>query len=73
MEKVLGYAHLPSPDWYDYSVIRPQAEALHSQGRTVAFMGDRLNRIAELKPAMYLAGGGADSGWISRWSGRLRR
>jgi|WetSurMetagenome_2_1015567.scaffolds.fasta_scaffold148988_1 uroporphyrinogen decarboxylase len=56
VEEVLEYAHWPSPDWFDYSVIVRQAEAVLYQGRAVAFMGDRLNRIAQLKPAMYLRG-----------------
>ena len=55
-EEVLTYPRWPSPDWYDYSVITAQAEAVLAQGRGVAFMGDRLNRIAQLKPAMYLRG-----------------
>ncbi|MFH0938106.1 MAG: uroporphyrinogen decarboxylase family protein [Planctomycetota bacterium] len=53
---VIAYAHWPSPDWFDYSVIKEQCEEIQRQGRVVVFMGDRLNRIAQLKPAMYLAG-----------------
>lgn len=53
---ITAYAHWPSPDWFDYRVIEGQCEEIHRQGRAVVFMGDRLNRIAQLKPAMYLAG-----------------
>lgn len=50
------YAFGPSPDWFDYSPVCEQAKAVREQGRVVAFMGDRLNRFAQLKPAMYLRG-----------------
>ncbi len=51
-----AYAFWPSPDWFDYSPVREQAQAVRDRGRVVAFMGDRLNRFAQLKPAMYLRG-----------------
>ena len=35
---------------------RRSAPAVREQGRVAVFMGDRLNRIAQLKPAMYLRG-----------------
>ncbi len=50
------YDHWPSPDWFDYGDIAAQCAAIRSQGRVAVFMGDRLNRIAQLKPAMYLRG-----------------
>jgi len=50
------YPRWPSPDWYDYTGIEAQCDALRAQGRVVVFMGDRLNRVAQLKPAMYLRG-----------------
>lgn len=50
------YARWPSPDWFDYSVVRQQCEAILKEKRVVVFMGDRLNRVAQLKPAMYLLG-----------------
>ena len=56
VDEVLGYDHWPSPDWFDYSGIERQCEAVRAQGRAVVFMGDRLNRLAQLKPAMYLRG-----------------
>ena len=56
VEDVERYDHWPSPDWFDYSVLAGQCETIRSGGRTVVFMGDRLNRVAQLKPAMYLRG-----------------
>ena len=50
------YGHWPSPDWFDYSDIENQCEAVRNAHRVVVFMGDRLNRIAQLKPAMYVRG-----------------
>lgn len=55
-EEVLNYPHWPSPDWFDYTPVAGQCEAVKGQGRIVVFMGDRLNRISQLKPAMYLRG-----------------
>jgi len=55
-EAVETYGHWPAPDWFDYSEIAAQCEAIRARGRIAAFMGDRLNRIAQLKPAMYLRG-----------------
>lgn len=54
--EIEAYPHWPSPDWFDYSVIEAQCDALLGEDRIVVFMGDRLNRIAQLKPAMYLRG-----------------
>lgn len=56
VEDVEKYKHWPSPDWFDYSVIERQCEAILKEKRVVVFMGDRLNRVAQLKPAMYLLG-----------------
>ena len=56
VEEIEGYKHWPSPDWFDYSVITGQCEAILKEKRVVVFMGDRLNRVAQLKPAMYLLG-----------------
>ncbi len=56
IEEINGYDHWPSPDWFDYNDIEAQCEEIQKQGRVVVFMGDRLNRIAQLKPAMYLRG-----------------
>ncbi|MBN2154267.1 MAG: hypothetical protein JW839_22625 [Candidatus Lokiarchaeota archaeon] len=54
VDEVLKYQKWPSPDWYDYSPIAEQCETCGD--RVATFMGDRLNRIAQLKPAMYLRG-----------------
>jgi uroporphyrinogen decarboxylase len=56
VEQIEGYAHWPSPDTFDYTVVEAQCDAIRAQGRVVVFMGDRLNRVAQLKPAMYLRG-----------------
>jgi uroporphyrinogen decarboxylase len=50
------YEFWPSPDWFDYAPVYEEAKAVRERGRVVAFMGDRLNRFAQLKPAMYLRG-----------------
>ncbi len=54
VDDVLGYDHWPDPGWFDYNVIPDQCK--RNGDRVVMFMGDRLNRIAQLKPAMYLRG-----------------
>jgi uroporphyrinogen decarboxylase len=54
VDDISKYPKWPSPDWYDYSPITEQCEACGD--RVAMFMGDRLNRIAQLKPAMYLRG-----------------
>lgn len=51
---VEAYQKWPSLDWLDYSVIPAQCAACGEA--CVVFGGDRLNRIAQLKPAMYLRG-----------------
>jgi len=55
-EDVENYAHWPHPDMFDYRVVEEQCDAILLKNRVVVFMGDRLNRIAQLKPAMYLRG-----------------
>jgi len=54
--EVEAYPRWPSPDWFDYSVVAAQCRAVRARGRLAVFMGDRLNRLAQLKPAMYLRG-----------------
>ena len=56
VEEVEAYPGWPSPDWFDYGVIEAQCDAVIAAGRVAVFMGDRLNRVAQLKPAMYLRG-----------------
>jgi len=53
---VEAYDHWPDPDMFDYEVVEQQCDAITQENRIVVFMGDRLNRIAQLKPAMYLRG-----------------
>ena len=56
IEDVESYDHWPSPDWFDCTPVRAQCEAVREKGRVAIFVGDRLNRVAQLKPAMYLRG-----------------
>ena len=56
VDEILLYDHWPSADWFDYRQVRAQCEAVLAEGKAVVFMGDRLNRLAQLKPAMYLRG-----------------
>ena len=56
LERILEYDHWPSPDWYDYRSIEAQCDRIREAGRIVVYKGDRLNRLAQLKPAMYLRG-----------------
>jgi uroporphyrinogen decarboxylase len=56
VEDIESYPHWPSVDWFDYSVIQAQCDRIRDSGRVAVFMGDRLNRAAQLKPAMYLRG-----------------
>jgi len=56
VDEIQSYGHWPSPDWFEYGMIEAQCDAIRAEGRAVVFMGDRLNRVAQLKPAMYLRG-----------------
>jgi uroporphyrinogen decarboxylase len=56
VEQIEAYAGWPSPDDFDYSIVETQCDAIRAERRAVVFMGDRLNRVAQLKPAMYLRG-----------------
>jgi len=56
VEQIRHYPHWPAPDAFDYSVIEAQCKEIAAKGHVVVFMGDRLNRVAQLKPAMYLRG-----------------
>ncbi len=56
VQQINAYDHWPSPDWFDYSDIQNQCQAIRADCRVVVFMGDRLNRVAQLKPAMYIRG-----------------
>ncbi|MCK4401899.1 hypothetical protein KAW08_06330 [bacterium] len=54
IKDVENYDHWPSMDWLDFSKISSQCD--ECQDKAVLFMGDRLNRIAQWKPAQYLRG-----------------
>jgi uroporphyrinogen decarboxylase len=56
VDEIHAHPHWPSLDWFDYSDIAAQCVAVHAQGRVAVFQGDRMNRVAQLKPAMYLRG-----------------
>lgn len=56
VEEVNNYGHWPSPDWFDYSSVEDQCRKIRDQERVVVFQGDRMNRVAQLKPAMYVRG-----------------
>lgn len=49
-----NYGCWPNPDDFDYEIVKEQCRQV--KGRAVFFMGDRLNRIAQFKPAQYLRG-----------------
>jgi len=55
-QDIEGYDHWPDPDMFDYDVIEQQCDAILQEDRVVVFMGDRLNRVSQFKPAMYLRG-----------------
>ena len=52
IDEILAYDNWPNLDDYDYSIVKQQC--IDAGDKAVFFMGDRLNRIAQLKPAMYL-------------------
>ncbi len=54
VQEIEAYAGWPSPDWWDYAQVA--AECRRYPGKCVVFAGDRLDRTAQLKPAMYLRG-----------------
>jgi len=56
VDEINDYNYWPDPDAFDYRPIDAQCQTIRDRGRVVVFMGDRLNRIAQLKPAMYLRG-----------------
>ena len=56
VEEIRDYPKWPSPDWFNYECVRQQVAEARRTGKVVVFMGDRMNRCAQLKPAMYLRG-----------------
>jgi len=55
-DDIESYGHWPDAGMFDYDVIEEQCDAILGKNRIVVFMGDRLNRVAQFKPAMYLRG-----------------
>ncbi|MFH1761760.1 MAG: uroporphyrinogen decarboxylase family protein [bacterium] len=56
IEEIKDYDKWPDPDWFDYSCVRRQIAEVKSKDKIAVFMGDRMNRVSQLKPAMYLRG-----------------
>ena len=56
IEEIRDDAKWPDPDWFDYECVGEQVEAARLADKVVIFAGDRMNRCAQLKPAMYLRG-----------------
>jgi len=56
VDEIESYPKWPHPDWFDYECVREQAKRARETGKVVMFMGDRLNRCAQLKPGMYVRG-----------------
>jgi len=54
VEEVEDYEGWPSADWWDYSSV--EEDCRRHEGFCVVFAGDRLDRTAQLKTAMYLRG-----------------
>jgi uroporphyrinogen decarboxylase len=52
--EIEAYSHWPSPEWWDYSHLAQQCR--RHAGLAVVNAGDRKDRTAQLKPAMYLRG-----------------
>jgi len=56
VHEIESYTKWPKPEHFDYECVRQQAKKARETGKVVVFMGDRLNRCAQLKPAMYVRG-----------------
>ncbi len=56
IKEIENYLKWPKAEWFDYECVRQQAKIARQTGKVVVFMGDRLNRCAQLKPAMYVRG-----------------
>ncbi|MBI5538349.1 MAG: hypothetical protein HY898_36840 [Deltaproteobacteria bacterium] len=54
--EIESYPHWPSADLWDYSNVRQECLDAAKSGAAVVNGGDRLDRTAQLKPAMYLRG-----------------
>ena len=56
LREIIEYPKWPDLGWFDFDCVARQVAAARRTGKTVVFIGDRLNRCAQLKPAMYLRG-----------------
>ena len=56
IDELRDYPKWPDPDWFDYQCVAEQVARARQTGKVVIFMGDRMNRCAQLKPAMYVRG-----------------
>ena len=56
LAEIRDYPKWPNPDWFDYDCVAGQVAEARRGGKAVVFMGDRMNRCAQLKPAMYVRG-----------------
>jgi uroporphyrinogen decarboxylase len=56
LDEVRDYDKWPNPDWFDYDCVRDQVAEVRRLGKVAVFVGDRMNRCAQLKPAMYVRG-----------------
>lgn len=56
VDEIENYPKWPKAEWFDYECVGEQARQAKEKGKIVVFMGDRLNRCAQLKPAMYVRG-----------------
>jgi uroporphyrinogen decarboxylase len=54
MRDIETYPGWPSPDWWDYATIAE--ECARHKGYCIVYAGDRLDRTAQLKTAMYMRG-----------------
>ena len=56
VRQVEQYANWPTAEMWDYSQVQGQCQSAARAGCAVVSGGDRLDRTAQLKPAMYLRG-----------------
>jgi len=56
VREIEEYSGWPTADAWDYSGVRAECERARAAGCAVVQGGDRLDRTAQLKPAMYLRG-----------------
>lgn len=54
VREIDDYKHWPSPDWWDYSQLALECDRYSEYA--VVYSGDRLDRTAQLKTAMYMRG-----------------